>query len=169
MLPSVSMIHLLILAVHLLATIAKLVRPGGVRAVVAESLLLKHQLLISSRARRALPDENAQACRHRNGAARPGLQHETRDENSRRWRIDGGNPRMRQASQASINPRSSPQGAIKRPHGPILPNWPRRTAQSRRDLRSRHPQTTPTAFLHGLGHSRPIHSGPVPPNVRYAP
>src|ERR1039458_1550655 len=40
----------------------------------------------------------------------------------------------------------------KRPHGPILPNWPRRAAQSRRDLRSRHPQTTPTAFLHGLGH-----------------
>ena len=29
------MIYLLILAVHLLATIAKLVRPGGVRAVVA--------------------------------------------------------------------------------------------------------------------------------------
>ena len=57
---------------------------------------------------------------------------------------------MRQASQASINPRSSPQGAIKRPHGPILPNWPRRAAQSRRDIRSRHPQTTPTAFLHGL-------------------
>jgi hypothetical protein len=45
------MIHLLILAVHLLATIAKLVRPGGVRVVVAESLLIKHQLLISSRAR----------------------------------------------------------------------------------------------------------------------
>jgi hypothetical protein len=36
------MIHLLILAVHLLATIAKLLRPGGVRAVVAESLLLRH-------------------------------------------------------------------------------------------------------------------------------
>jgi hypothetical protein len=45
-----SMIHLLILAVHLLATIAKLLRPGGVRAVVAESLLLRHQLIISSRA-----------------------------------------------------------------------------------------------------------------------
>ena len=43
------MIHLLILAVHLLATIAKLLRPGGLRAVVAESLLLKHQLVISSR------------------------------------------------------------------------------------------------------------------------
>src|SRR5665647_1705843 len=53
------MIHLLILAVHLLATIAKLVRPGGVPAVVAESLLLKHQLLISSRARRRAPNLNS--------------------------------------------------------------------------------------------------------------
>src|SRR5713226_7864811 len=51
--------HLLILAVHLLATIANLVRPGGVRAVVAESLLLKHQLLISSRARRRAPNLNS--------------------------------------------------------------------------------------------------------------
>src|SRR5947208_17135997 len=53
------MIHLLILADHLLATIAKLVRPGGVRAVVAESLVLKHQLLISSRARRRAPNLNS--------------------------------------------------------------------------------------------------------------
>src|ERR1700716_4486954 len=53
------MIHLLILAVHLLATIAKLVRPGGIRAVVAESLLLKHQLLISSRAWRRAPNLNS--------------------------------------------------------------------------------------------------------------
>jgi transposase InsO family protein len=53
------MMHLLILAIHLLATIAKLVRPGGVRAVVAESLLLKHQLLISSRARRRAPNLNS--------------------------------------------------------------------------------------------------------------
>jgi hypothetical protein len=45
---------MLILAVHLLATIAKLVRPGGVRVVVAEFLLIKQQLLISSRARRRL-------------------------------------------------------------------------------------------------------------------
>jgi hypothetical protein len=58
-LPSMSMIHLLILAVHLLATIAKLVHPGGVRAVVAESLLLKHQLVISSRARRRAPNLNS--------------------------------------------------------------------------------------------------------------
>ena len=59
MLPSVSMIHLLILALHLLATIAKLVRPGGVRAVVAEPLLLTHQLLISRRARRRAPNLNS--------------------------------------------------------------------------------------------------------------
>ncbi len=54
-----SMIHLLVLAVHLLATIAKLMRPGGVRAVVAESLLLKQQLLISGRARRRAPNLNS--------------------------------------------------------------------------------------------------------------
>ena len=35
---------LLILAVHLLVTLVKLLRPGGARAVAAESLLLKHQL-----------------------------------------------------------------------------------------------------------------------------
>src|SRR3979411_1432320 len=53
------MIHLLILAVHLLATIAKLVRPGGVRAVVAESLVLTHQLLTHSRAVRRSPNMNS--------------------------------------------------------------------------------------------------------------
>src|SRR6185436_512059 len=53
------MIHLLILAVHLLATIAKLLRPGGVRAVIAESLLLKHQVVIGSRTRRRAPNLNS--------------------------------------------------------------------------------------------------------------
>ena len=47
---------LLILAIHLLVTFAKLLRPGGVRAIVAESLVLKHQLLISSRSRRRAPN-----------------------------------------------------------------------------------------------------------------
>ena len=47
---------LVILAVHLLVTCAKLLRPGGVRAVAAESLLLKHQLLISNRARQRAPN-----------------------------------------------------------------------------------------------------------------
>ncbi len=48
--------EVLILAVHLLVTIAKLLRPGGVRAVAAESLLLKHQLLISNRSRQRAPN-----------------------------------------------------------------------------------------------------------------
>ena len=48
--------ELLILAVHLLVTFAKLARPGGVRAVAAESLLLKHQLLITNRSRQRAPN-----------------------------------------------------------------------------------------------------------------
>lgn len=51
-----SMRELLILAIHLLVTVAKLVRPGGVRAVAAESLILKHQLLISNRSRQRAPN-----------------------------------------------------------------------------------------------------------------
>ena len=47
---------LLILAVHLLVTVAKLLRPGGARAVAAESLLLKHQLQISNRSRQRAPN-----------------------------------------------------------------------------------------------------------------
>jgi transposase InsO family protein len=47
---------LLILAAHLLVTFAKLLCRGGVRAVAAESLLLKHQLLISNRSRQRAPN-----------------------------------------------------------------------------------------------------------------
>jgi len=47
---------LLILAIHLLVTVAKLLRPGGARAVAAESLLLKHQLLISNRSKQRAPN-----------------------------------------------------------------------------------------------------------------
>jgi putative transposase len=48
--------ELLILLVHLLVTFAKLLRPGGVRAVAAESFLLKHQLVISNRSRQRAPN-----------------------------------------------------------------------------------------------------------------
>ena len=48
--------ELLILVIHLLVTAAKSLRAGGVRAVVAESLLLKHQLLISNRSRHRAPN-----------------------------------------------------------------------------------------------------------------
>ena len=47
---------LLTLTIHLLVTCMKLLRPGGVRAVAAESLLLKHQILISNRSRRRAPN-----------------------------------------------------------------------------------------------------------------
>jgi len=40
---------------HLLVTLARLGSPGGVRAVVAESLAVKHQLLIMKRSRRRAP------------------------------------------------------------------------------------------------------------------
>jgi hypothetical protein len=47
---------LLLLAIHLLVTLAKFVRPGGIRAIAAESLLLKHQLLIANRSRQRAPN-----------------------------------------------------------------------------------------------------------------
>ena len=48
--------HLIILLVHLVATVLHPVRPGGVRAVVAESVLTKHQLLILNRSCRRAPN-----------------------------------------------------------------------------------------------------------------
>jgi len=44
------------LIAHLLVTLAKLARPGGLRAVAAESLAVKHQLLIMKHARRRTPN-----------------------------------------------------------------------------------------------------------------
>ena len=41
---------------HLLATLARLLGPGGVRAVVADNLLMKQQLLIINRSRRRAPN-----------------------------------------------------------------------------------------------------------------
>jgi hypothetical protein len=46
-----GMRDLILLFVHILATSIRLVRPGGVRSVLAESALLKHQLLILNRSR----------------------------------------------------------------------------------------------------------------------
>jgi hypothetical protein len=40
-----SMRNLAVLFVHFIAVLARLLGPGGVRSLVAESLLLKHQLL----------------------------------------------------------------------------------------------------------------------------
>ena len=43
---------LLILFLHLVVTVARLIGPGGARAIVADSLLMKQQLLVLSRTRR---------------------------------------------------------------------------------------------------------------------
>lgn len=47
---------LLVLLAHLLTNIAKLLGPGGARAVVADSLLMKQQLLIINRTRQRAPN-----------------------------------------------------------------------------------------------------------------
>ena len=48
--------HLLVLVVHLVTTLLRLLRPGGLRTVVAESVLAKHQVLILNRSRRRAPN-----------------------------------------------------------------------------------------------------------------
>jgi putative transposase len=50
------MSNLVILFIHFLATLARLLGPGGVRSIVAESLILKHQLLIVTRSRQRSPN-----------------------------------------------------------------------------------------------------------------
>jgi hypothetical protein len=47
---------LAVLFLHVLATVARLAGPGGARSVVAESVLVKHQLLILNRARKRSPN-----------------------------------------------------------------------------------------------------------------
>ena len=50
---------LIILLVHLITTLARLMGPGGARSVIAESLLVKQQLLILNRSRRRAPNLRA--------------------------------------------------------------------------------------------------------------
>src|ERR1700704_2818380 len=45
-----------VLFLHLVATVARFAGPGGARAVVAESVLVKHQLLILNRSRKRSPN-----------------------------------------------------------------------------------------------------------------
>ena len=46
----------LILFIHLIVTAIRVMRPGGVRLVIAESVLLRHQLLVLNRPRQRAPD-----------------------------------------------------------------------------------------------------------------
>ena len=47
--------ELFILIAHALTTLVKLAQPGGVRSVVAQSLALRHQLLVLQRRRQRAP------------------------------------------------------------------------------------------------------------------
>src|SRR6185436_1377971 len=47
---------LVILFVHIIATLARLLGPGGIRSAVVESVLLKQQLLILNRSRQRSPN-----------------------------------------------------------------------------------------------------------------
>ena len=47
---------LAVLFLHLLATVVRLAGPGGMRSVVAESVLVKQQLLILNRSRKRSPN-----------------------------------------------------------------------------------------------------------------
>src|SRR5262245_31409100 len=51
-----GMRDLVILFVHVIVTVARLARPGGLRSVVAESVLVQHQLLILNRGRKRAPN-----------------------------------------------------------------------------------------------------------------
>jgi transposase InsO family protein len=51
--------NLLLLLAHLLTTLARIIKPGGARAVVAENLLLKQQLLVLNRSRHRAPNLRA--------------------------------------------------------------------------------------------------------------
>ena len=48
-----------IVFVHLIVTLARLAGPGGLRSVVAESVLIRHQLLILNRGRKRAPNLRA--------------------------------------------------------------------------------------------------------------
>ena len=49
----------ILLCVHVIVTMARLAGPGGLRSVVAESALLRHQLLILNRGRQRAPNLRA--------------------------------------------------------------------------------------------------------------
>src|SRR5271169_3105788 len=54
-----AMRNLVVLFIHFIATLARLLGPRGVHSLVAESLLLKHQLLIVNRSRHRSPNLSA--------------------------------------------------------------------------------------------------------------
>src|SRR5215467_4243539 len=54
-----------VLFVHLIVTVVRLAKPGGLRAVVAESVLTRHQILILNRSRKRAPNLRVLPIGHR--------------------------------------------------------------------------------------------------------
>src|SRR5256885_17174674 len=53
------MYEFIVLLVHSIVTLVRLAKPGGLRSVVAESVLVRHQLLILNRGRKRAPNLRA--------------------------------------------------------------------------------------------------------------
>ena len=53
------MYDILALFLHLIVTLVRLIKPGGLRAIVAESVLTRHQILILNRGRKRAPNLRA--------------------------------------------------------------------------------------------------------------
>ena len=51
-----AMGNVLVLIIHFITSVLKIAAPGGARALLAETLLVKHQLLILNRPRRRAPN-----------------------------------------------------------------------------------------------------------------
>ena len=49
------MLEIIELLIHYLVTLIKLLKPGGVKVVMAESIAMKHQLIVMNRARKRSP------------------------------------------------------------------------------------------------------------------
>src|SRR5262252_1448889 len=50
------MYDILVVFVHLIVTVVRLMKPGGLRAVVAASVLTRHQILMLNRGRKRAPN-----------------------------------------------------------------------------------------------------------------
>ena len=108
---------LAVLVLHLLATVARLAGPGGVRSVVAESVLVKQQFLILNRSRKTVAQSPSRRSRCRRPVyARhaPGPADSLRD---RRQAVNAVAPSAR-ADTAEVSPAFLVQGADEaRPQG----------------------------------------------------
>ena len=51
-----GMLDILVILIHSIVTVIRLMKPGGLRAVVAESALTRHQILIPNRSRKRAPN-----------------------------------------------------------------------------------------------------------------